>query len=47
ALGNIIGSCFINITCILGMTLAASPLTVDMKGFSNLVIFSIITNLFL
>jgi cation:H+ antiporter len=47
ALGNIIGSCFINITCILGVTLAASTLTVDMSAFSNLVMFSLITNLFL
>ena len=46
ALGNIIGSCFINITCILGVTLAASTLTVNMSAFSNLVMFSLITNLF-
>jgi cation:H+ antiporter len=47
ALGNIVGSCFINITCILGATLAASPLRVTMAAFSDLVIFSLITNLFL
>lgn len=46
ALGNIVGSCFINITCILGVTLAASTLTVNMSAFSNLVMFSLITNLF-
>ena len=47
ALGNIVGSCFINITCILGVTLVASTLTVKMSAFSNLVMFSLITNLFL
>jgi cation:H+ antiporter len=47
ALGNIVGSCFINITCILGVSLVSSPLTVDMAAFSNLVLFSLITNLFL
>lgn len=47
ALGNIVGSCFINITCILGVTLAASTLRVNMAAFSNLVMFSLITNLFL
>jgi cation:H+ antiporter len=47
ALGNIVGSCFINITCILGVTLAASPLRINMAAFSNLVMFSLITNLFL
>ncbi len=47
ALGNIVGSCFINITCILGVTLAASTLMVNIAAFSNLVMFSLITNLFL
>jgi cation:H+ antiporter len=47
ALGNIVGSCFINITCILGVTLLVSPLTVNMAAFSNLAMFSLITNLFL
>jgi len=47
ALGNIVGSCFINITCILGVTLAASTLRVNMAAFSNLVMFSLIANLFL
>jgi len=47
ALGNIVGSCFINITCILGVTLVASPLRIDMGAFSNLAMFSLITNLFL
>ncbi len=47
ALGNIVGSGFINITLILGVALIASPLTVDISAFSNLVIFSLIINLFL
>jgi cation:H+ antiporter len=47
ALGNIVGSCFVNVTCILGVALTASPLNVNMAAFSNLAIFSLITNLFL
>lgn len=47
ALGNIVGSCFINITFILGVALLASPLTINMAAFSNLALFSLITNLFL
>jgi cation:H+ antiporter len=51
ALGNIIGSSFINITLILGITLflptlAGNPLTMNMIVFQDLVIFSLITNLF-
>lgn len=47
ALGNIVGSGFINITCILGIALVGSPLMVDMAAFSNLILFSLITNLLL
>jgi cation:H+ antiporter len=47
ALGNIVGSGFVNITCILGVALIGSPLTVNIAAFSNLVLFSLITNLFL
>ena len=47
ALGNIVRSCFINITCILGVTLAGSTLRVNMTAFSDLVMFSLITNLLL
>lgn len=47
ALGNIVGSGFINITLILGVALVASPLVVNIAAFSNLVMFSIIINLFL
>jgi cation:H+ antiporter len=51
ALGDIIGSSFVNITLILGVTLfvpflVGSPVTMNMSVFQNLVIFSIITNLF-
>jgi len=47
AFGNIIGGGFINITCILGVTLIASELAVNMIAFSELVMFSLIANLFL
>jgi len=47
AFGDIVGSCFVNITLILGVTLLGSPLKVDMRVFSDLVIFSLISNLFL
>jgi cation:H+ antiporter len=47
ALGNIVGSCFMNITLILGVTLVAAPFSVDMAVFSKLIIFSLISNLFL
>jgi cation:H+ antiporter len=47
ALGNIIGSCFMNITLILGITLVASSLTINMSAFSNVALFSLITNLLL
>ena len=47
ALGNIIGSCFMNITLILGITLLTSSLSIVMSAFSNVAIFSLITNLLL
>jgi len=47
ALGNIVGSCFINITCILGVSLVGAKLAVNMAAFSHLVMFSLITNLLL
>ena len=51
AFGDIIGSSFVNITLILGVTLfvpvlGGSPISMDMGVFQNLIIFSIITNLF-
>ncbi len=48
ALSNIIGECFINITLILGVALIVSPSVVNIAStFSNVVLFSLITNLFL
>jgi cation:H+ antiporter len=47
ALGNIVGSCFMNITLILGATLVASPLGVNITALSKLAIFSLIANLLL
>lgn len=51
AFGNLIGASFINTTLILGITffapaLIGSPILMNMDVFQNLVIFSIITNLF-
>jgi len=51
ALGDIIGSSFMNITLILGITLflpavLGRPVVMNMSVYENLVIFSIITNLF-
>jgi cation:H+ antiporter len=51
AFGEIIGSSFMNITLILGISffipgLLGQPLTMNLGVFQNLVIFSIITNLF-
>lgn len=47
ALGNIVGSCFTNITLILGVALVGAPLAINMAAFTNLVVFSLITNLLL
>jgi cation:H+ antiporter len=51
AVGNIIGASFLNTTLILGITfflpsLLGSSVSLNMSVFQNLVIFSIITNLF-
>ena len=51
AFGDIIGSSFVNITLILGVTLfvptlIGAPISMNIGVFQNLVIFSIITNLF-
>jgi len=45
ALGNVIGSCFINITLILGFTFVFAPLNVDVRAFSDLILFSLIVNI--
>ena len=47
AIGNIIGSCFINITLILGFTLLLAPFEVNISAFSDLIIFSLIANIIL
>lgn len=48
AFGNIIGTCFVNTTLILGASLLVSPQRiVDMSGFSSLVMFSVIANMLL
>ncbi len=51
AFGDIIGSSFVNITLILGITLfvpalVGAPIVMRMEVFQSLVIFSIVTNLF-
>jgi cation:H+ antiporter len=50
AFGDIIGSSFVNITLILGVTLfvpvlVGTPIVLNMNVFQNLVLFSIVTNL--
>ncbi|MDG6223524.1 MAG: sodium:calcium antiporter [Candidatus Bathyarchaeota archaeon] len=47
ALGNVIGSCFINITLVLGFTFIFAPLNVDVSAFSDLILFSLIANIVL
>jgi len=52
AFGDVVGSCFVNITLILGLTLfvpalVGSPLTMNMLVFLDVVVFSLIANLFL
>jgi cation:H+ antiporter len=47
ALGNIVGSNFINTTLILGASLIGSPLIIHMRAFTNVVLFSLITSLLL
>ena len=47
ALGNVIGSCFFNITLILGVTLVLSPFNVNISAFSDLVLFSLMSNIVL
>jgi cation:H+ antiporter len=47
ALGNVVGSCFINITLILGLTFLLSPVNVDISAFSALVFFSLLSTILL
>lgn len=47
ALANIVGSAFLNVTLILGVTLIAANLTINIAAFTNIAVFSLIANLFL
>ena len=47
ALGNIVGSCFVNITLILGVTLVSTPFGINVAAFSNVALFSLMANLLL
>jgi len=47
ALGNVIGSCFLNITLILGVTFLISPVNVNISAFSALVFFSLLSTIML
>jgi len=47
ALGNVIGSCFLNITLILGLTFLISPVDVNISAFSALVFFSLLSTIML
>ena len=47
ALGNIVGSCFLNITLILGFTFLLSPVSVNLSAYSGLVFFSLLSTIML
>jgi cation:H+ antiporter len=47
AVGNIVGSCFFNITLILGLTFLLAPFNVNISAFTDLIIFSLIANIVL
>jgi cation:H+ antiporter len=47
AFGDVIGSCFTNITLILGVTLLFSPIRINIKVFSDLITFSTLANIIL
>jgi cation:H+ antiporter len=47
AVGNIVGSCFLNITLILGLTFLLVPFNVNISAFSDLILFSLIANIML
>ena len=47
ALANIVGSGFLNVTLILGMTLAIANLRFNIGAYTNVAVFSLIANLFL
>jgi len=47
AVGNIVGSCFLNITLILGLTFLLAPFNVNISAFTDLILFSLIVNIML
>jgi cation:H+ antiporter len=47
ALGNVVGSCFLNMTLILGTTFLASPVNVNFSAFSQIVFFSLLSTIML
>lgn len=47
ALGDVMGSCMVNLTLVLGATLLLSPLAVNMGVFTNLIFFLLMSNLLL
>ena len=47
ALANIVGSCFLNITLVLGVTLMVVNFTINIEAFTNIAVFSLISTLFL
>jgi cation:H+ antiporter len=47
ALANIVGSGFLNITLILGVNIIAANLRVNISAYTNVAVFSLISNLFL
>jgi cation:H+ antiporter len=46
-IGDIVGSCFMNSTLILGLLLTFTPLTINLAVLSDLLLFSVISNLVL
>lgn len=46
-IGDIVGSCFLNSTLILGLLLTFAPFTVDLAVLSDLLLFSVVSNLVL
>ena len=47
ALGNVVGSNFLNITLILGLSFLLSPVNVNISAFSSLVFFSLLSTILL
>ena len=47
AIGNVIGSCFLNITLILGLTFFISPFNIEISTFAELLFFTLLSNIVL